>query len=329
MYFASGANDSAMSIFQPLQERDIVIWTEMITAHSRMGDSESAFSYFAGMFKEGHKIDSFALSGVLSACADMATHSQGETIHSLSVKAGLGVDMAVCGSLVNMYAKNGDLQSAESIFREVSDPDLMCWNSMLGGYGNHGLAEMALRIFEQILLHGLIPDQVTFLSALSACNHGFLVEKGKLLWNCMEEFGIRPGIKHYSCIIDLLSRAGLLNEAEEVIRKSPAHSSKLELWRTLLGACVNHQNLVVGVQAAKQVLSLNPLDGAAHILLSNLYAAVGKWEDAAAQIRSMREMKIDKAPGLSWIDAPNNCTGFSSGNLLQPKIDETQLTMIC
>lgn len=322
MYFTNGENGYAHNVFHSLPEKDVVIWTEMITAHSKMADSETAIKYFYEMYEEGHKTDSFALSGALSACADLTVLKQGEMIHSLAVKSGSDVDMAVCGGLVDMYAKNGNLKASELIYSDVSNPDLKCYNSMLRGYGYHGLAEKALGLFDEILMSGLLPDQVTFLSALSACNHSCLVNEGKILWNCMRNFNLSPGSKHYSCMVSLLSRAGLLEEAEEMINKSPFYDDHLELWRTLLSSSVNYQNFRMGIRAAEHVLSLDMEDIATHILLSNLYAAAGKWDVVAETRRKMRGLMMDKDPGLSWIESQDTMNVFSSGDQLHPTISK-------
>ncbi|KAF8012445.1 hypothetical protein BT93_I0568 [Corymbia citriodora subsp. variegata] len=324
MYFTNGENGNAHNIFHSLPEKDVVIWTEMITAHSKLEDSETAIKYFYEMYKEGHKADSFALSGALSACADLTVLKQGEMIHSLAVKTGYVVDMAVSGSLADMYAKTGNLPAAELIFSDVSNPDLKCYNSMLGGYGYHGLAEKALELFDEILVAGILPDQVTFLSALSACNHSCLVNEGKILWNCLRDFDLRPGPKHYSCMVSLLSRAGLLEEAEEMISKSPFYDDHLELWRTLLSSSVNYQNLRMGIRAAEHVLSLDMEDMATHILLSNLYAAAGKWDVVSETRRKIRGLVMDKDPGLSWIEFQDTINVFSSGDQLHPTISKIQ-----
>jgi pentatricopeptide repeat protein len=274
----------------------------MIIGHSRLGGGESAIKLFSMMCHEGYKIDSFALSGALSACADLATLNQGEMIHTQTVKRGCDAEISVCGSLVHMYAKNGDLHAARSIFSQVSNPDLKCWNSMLGGYSQHGMAEEAMIIFAKILVNGQRPDQVTFLSLLSACSHSGLVEEGKLLWSHIKKNDVIPGPKHYSCMVSLLSRAGLLDEAEELIIKSTYSKDHLELWRTLLSSCVNKRNLKIGVRAAEEILQLEPEDSATHILLSNLYAAAGRWEAVAEMRRKISGLMIEKDPGLSWIE---------------------------
>ncbi|KAM1091124.1 hypothetical protein ACFX2J_018455 [Malus domestica] len=312
MYFRNAESDDAQKVFYSIIKKDVVLWTEMIMGFSRLADGESAIKFFYEMCQEGHKIDSFALSGVLSACSDLAMLKQGEMIHSWAVKTGHDVEMSVCGSLVDMYSKNGSLEAAYSIFSQVSDPDLKCWNSMLGGYSHHGMAEEALKLFFEIEKHGLRPDQVTFLSLLSACNHSGLTEVGKFLWRCMKENGITPGPKHYSCMVSLLSRARLLDEAEELIISSPFNEN-LELWRTLLSSCVVNKNLKIGVHAAEQVLSLDSEDSATHILLSNLYAAAGKWDSVVETRRKIRVLTSEKDPGLSWIEDKSNIQVFCSG----------------
>jgi|UniRef100_A0A2N9H7I2 pentatricopeptide repeat protein len=285
MYFKNTEAESANKVFNLISEKDVVLWPEMILGHSRMADGDSAIKFFNGMCRKGYKIDSFTLSGTLSLCADLVILKPGEMIHSQVVKRGYDAEMSVSGSLIDMYVKNGDLHSAQSIFSQVSNPDLKCWNSMLGGYSHHGMAMEALQLFEEIINFGLRPDQVTFLSLLSTCNHSGLVEKGKFLWNYMKENGLSPGPKHYSCMVSLLSRAGLLDEAEEIIVGSPfREEDNLELWRILLSSCVIRGNLRVGVHAAEQVLRFDAEDSATHILLSNLYAAAGRW-DGVAEMR--------------------------------------------
>ncbi|KAJ6304904.1 hypothetical protein OIU78_020451 [Salix suchowensis] len=324
MYLKNGDTESAEEVFNMIEEKDAVLWTEMIVGHTRLGGGEIAIKLFCMMCHEGHKTDSFALSGALSACADLATLKQGEMIHTQAVKRGCDAEISVCGSLVHMYAKNGDLHAARSIFCQVSNPDLKCWNSMLGGYSQHGMAEEAMILFAKILVNGQKPDQVTFLSLLSACSHSGLVEEGKLLWSHIMKNGVIAGPKHYSCMVSLLSRAGLLDEAEELIIKSTYSKDHLELWRTLLSSCVNKRNFKIGVRAAEEILKLEPGDSATHILLSNLHAAAGRWDGVAEMRRKMRGLMLEKDPGLSWIEGKNNIHVFCSSDQSNPVIDEAR-----
>ncbi|PON54035.1 Tetratricopeptide-like helical domain containing protein [Parasponia andersonii] len=327
MYFKNGEAESADKVFHSISEKDVVLWTEMITSNSRLAQGNNAIKFYYKMCREGNKVDSFALSGALSACADLAILKQGEMIHSQAIKTGYEAEMSVCGSLVDMYGKNGIVEAACSVFSQASNPDLKCWNSILGGFSHHGMAEEALDIFNGIRKHGLNPDQVTFLSLLSACNHGGLVEKGKFFWNYMQECGIMPGPKHYCCMVSLLSRAGLLDEAEEMIPKSPVSEDNAELWRTLLSSCVSNKNLSIGVHAAEQVLRLDAEDSATHILLSNLYAASGKWDGVSEMRRKIKGLMLEKDPGLSWLEAKNNIQVFFSGIQSHPEVVEAQMAL--
>ncbi|KAE8701226.1 hypothetical protein F3Y22_tig00110548pilonHSYRG00571 [Hibiscus syriacus] len=278
MYFKNGDSESAEAVFSMILKKDVVLWTEMIMGYSRMADGESAIRLLVQMCQMGFKIDSFVLSGALSACADLAMLKQ----------------------------------------------DLKCWNAMLGAYSLHGMAKDALKLFDEILKQELKPDQVTFLSLLSACNHSGLVERGKFIWACMTENGCTAGPKHFSCMVSLLCRAGLLDEAEEMIIKSPYSEERLELWRTLLSSCVTFRRLEKGVYAAGQILMVDSSDSGTHILLSNLYAATERWRDVAEMRRKIRDLTLEKDPGLSWIEDKNNIHVFASGDQLHPQVYDAE-----
>ncbi|KAG1359497.1 pentatricopeptide repeat-containing protein [Cocos nucifera] len=322
MYFMNGEPDSSQKLFNYIPEKDVIIWTEMIVGHSRLGEGELAIKYFYHMLEEGHKVDSFSLSSALNSSADLAALRQGEIIHSMVVKAGYESNMCVCGSLVDMYAKNGNLESANSVFYRIPKPDLKCWNSMIGGYGNHGNAEQVFKLFNEMVRRGLEPDHVTYVSLLSACSHCGLVEKGRFYWFCMLSDGIMPGLKHYTCMVSLLSRAGLLQEAEELIMRSPFINKSPELWRILLSSCIFFRNLALGVHAAEQVLILEPADYSTHILLSNLYASVGRWDAMAEMRKKIRGLMLEKEPGLSWIEIKNMVHAFSADDDSHVHVDD-------
>ncbi|CAH8359169.1 unnamed protein product [Eruca vesicaria subsp. sativa] len=325
VYFKNEEPESAQKVFGVITERDLVLWTEMIVGHTRLGNSECAVQFFVEMYRENNRTDGFSLSSVLGACSDMALLRQGEAFHSLAVKTGFDSVMSVCGALVDMYGKTGKCDVAESVFSLVSNPDLKCWNSMLGAYCQHGMLEKSLSFVEQILQNGVTPDAVTYLSLLAACSHSGSTQQGKFLWNQMKERGIRAGFKHYSCMVNLVSKAGLVDEALELIQESLPGNNQTELWRTLLSACVNTKHLQMGLYAAEQILRLDPEDTATYILLSNLYAVKGRWEDVAEMRRKIRGLASAKDPGLSWIEVNNNNTQvFSSGDQSNPEVIQVQ-----
>lgn len=323
MYFKNSESDAAEKVFTLILNKDAVLWTDMIVGYSRLEDGESALKFYYKMWSKGYKIDGFSISSALSACADLLTIKQGEMIHSQAIKTGFSAGISVSGSLIDMYAKNGDLRASESVHVGVLKPDLKCWNSMLGGYCHHGKVKEALKLFDELSYHGLNPDDITFISLLSACSHSGLVEKGKLLWSYMFENGFLPGIKHYSCMISLLSRAGLLEEAEELITESP-FSDCIELWRTLLSSCVINRNLRIGIRAAEKILMVDEDDSSTLILLSNLYAVEGKWDGVVEVRRKLRGNVVEKETGLSWIEVMNDIHSFSSGDQLHPVVSKAE-----
>ncbi|KAL3616471.1 hypothetical protein CASFOL_039861 [Castilleja foliolosa] len=316
MYFKNDDFISSKKVFSSFTHKDAVIWTDMIAGHVRIGESELALSFFNKMLNEdSKKIDGFTLSSALSACADLVMLKQGGMIHSLAIKMGFDSEVFVQSSLVDMYAKNGELKAATYIFSCLSDCDLMCWNSMLMGYGYHGKAGEAFQIFFKILKHGLRPDQVTLLSLLATCNHCGLLEKSRYFWNFMKENGLWPGQKHYSCMISLLSRAGLWEEAEELINESSFSGDYcLESWRTVLSSCIRNEDLRGGAYAAERVLEIDVNDIAANVLITKLYGAAGRWDDVLETRKKMRKLKLEKDPGLSWIEVGNDVRVFASSD---------------
>ncbi|KQJ85420.1 hypothetical protein BRADI_5g26937v3 [Brachypodium distachyon] len=257
----------------------------MVAGHSLLGECELALKYFVSMLQEGYKVDSFSLSSALNSTAELAGLKQGEMLHAQVVKSGYEGNICSSGSLLDMYAKNGALQCADLVFCTIRKRDLKCWNSMIGG-------------------------------------HCGLVEKGKFYWFCMMTDGIMPGFKHYTSMVSLLGRAGLLEEAVDLLRKSPFAKKCPELWRILLSSCVALKDLSIGVHATEQALELDPDDLSTHILLSNLYASAGKW-DAIAEIRKrIRGMMIGKEPGLSWIEIKNMVHVFSADDECHTQIDD-------
>ncbi|KAL8473638.1 hypothetical protein ACS0TY_030473 [Phlomoides rotata] len=318
MYLINDDSVSSQKIFSSFSFKDAVLWTDMIAGHVRIGESEAALHFFRVFSSEGLRIDSFILSSVLAACADLVTLRQGEMIHSWVLKTGNNAEVCVHSSLIDMYAKNGEIGSAEYVFSCLPESDLMCWNSMLTGYSHHGKAKEAFQIFFKMLKHGLKPDQVTFLSVLAACNHCGMVGKCRYFWRSMKECGFRAGPKHYSCMISLLSRAGLWEEAEEMIVESPFADEYVESWRSVLSSCIKNENLREGIRAAEQIVSSDAEDSAANVLLTKLYAAAGRWDDVVETRRKMRKLMMEKDhPGLSWIEVRNSFHVFFSGGQSQ------------
>ncbi|KAJ3689133.1 hypothetical protein LUZ61_018297 [Rhynchospora tenuis] len=306
MYFLSDHPDHAQSLFNSMLNRDVKMWTEMVVGHSNLGEGELAMRYFNSMRREGYKMDSFSLSSALYSAADLSMLRPGEMLHSLVVKSGYENNMCVCGNLLNLYANIGELKALNRVFFKISDPDLECWNSIIGAYGINGRAQEAFNLLDEMSNRGVQPNSITYISLLSACNHARLVDDARYYWFSMLTNGIQPLLQHYACMATLLSRTGLLEEAEDLIRRSPFANQSSELWRILLSSCVMFKNLSVGVGAAERVIAFDPHDCSTLILLSNFYASVGEWKKVAALRRRTRELMLDKEPGLSWIEMKEN-----------------------
>ncbi|RLM64624.1 hypothetical protein C2845_PM16G23690 [Panicum miliaceum] len=287
MYFTNEEPSSAQILFDSIMVKDVIMWTEMVAGHSSLGEGELALKYFIRMLEEGHKVDNFSLSSALNSSADLAGLKQGEMLHAQVVKGGYQGNICVSGSLVDMYAKNGALGDAYSVFCNIQKADLKCWNSMIGGYGNHGDSETAFKLFGDMIHDGIV-----------------------------------PGFKHYTSMVSLLSRAGLLEEAVDLINKAPSAKRYPELWRILLSSCVTFKDLSIGVHAADQALEQDPDDISTHILLSNLYASIGKWDNVSAIRRRIRGLMIEKEPGLSWIEIKKTVHVFSADDECHTHIDD-------
>ncbi|XP_078430565.1 pentatricopeptide repeat (PPR) superfamily protein [Wolffia australiana] len=322
MYFQSEDPTSARKLFEGIPLKDAVLWTDMILGHGRCGEGEAAAGYLCKMLAEGHAMDSFSICGALNFSAGLPSLKQGESFHGVALKTGLEADACVCSSLVDMYAKNGDLGGASAVFDGGAAADVETWNAILGGHGLHGEADAALKLFEKMVGRGVEPDQVSFLSLLSACDHGGLVDRGRAVWAAMVRAGLQPGPKHYTSMVSLLSRAGLLREAEELILSSPFGSAMAELWRCLLSSCVFFGDLPRGVRAGNWVLEIDPDDGPALVLLSNLFSMAGEWDAMAGVRRRIRTLAIDKDPGLSWIEISGVVSVFSADDNLRPELQK-------
>lgn len=209
----------------------------------------------------------------------------------------------VMGALLDMYAKCGAVDEAFSVFKCLPKRDLVSWTSMITAYGSHGHAYGALELFAEMLQSNVKPDRVAFLAILSACGHAGLVDEGCYYFNQMiNVYGIIPRVEHYSCLIDLLGRAGRLHEAYEILQQNPEIRDDVELLSTLFSACRLHRNIDLGAEIARTLIDKDPDDSSTYILLSNMYASAHKWDEVRVVRSKMKELGLKKNPGCSWIE---------------------------
>ncbi|XP_010272360.1 PREDICTED: pentatricopeptide repeat-containing protein At5g04780-like isoform X2 [Nelumbo nucifera] len=306
--------EDATRIFEECPFGDVASFTSMITAYSQYGQGEEALKLFLKMLDMGLRPDGFVCSSLLNACANLSAYEQGKQIHVHILKSGFISDVFAGNALVNMYAKCGSVDDADRAFLEIPERGIVSWSAMIGGLAQHGQGREALSLFHQMLEEGVFPNHITLVSVLCACNHAGLIAEAKQYFESMDkQFGIEPMQEHYACMVDLLGRAGRLDEAVELVNKMPFEANA-SVWGALLGASRIHGNLELGRHAAEMLFTLEPEKSGTHVLLANMYASVGMWENVAKVRRLMKDSKVKKEPGMSWIEVKDKVHAFIVGD---------------
>ncbi|KAM1810883.1 hypothetical protein ACFX12_027583 [Malus domestica] len=320
----AGGMAECRKVFQEIPFPDLVLWNTMVSGYSQNAEfSEDALHCFRKMQRVGHSPDDCSFVCVISACSNLSSPSQGKQIHALEIKSDIPSNkISVNNALVAMYSKCGNLHDARRLFDRMPEHNTVSLNSMIAGYAQHGIGIESLRLFEHMLQMDIVPTRVTFISVLSACAHTGKVEEGQKYFDMMKEkFGIEPEAEHYSCMIDLLGRAGKLGEAERLIETMPFCPGSIG-WATLLGACRTHGNIELAVKASNQLLQLEPLNAAPYVVLSNMFARAGKWEEVSTVRKHMRDRGVKKKPGCSWIEVNKRVHFFVAEEISHPMIKE-------
>ncbi|KAJ7546162.1 hypothetical protein O6H91_08G027800 [Diphasiastrum complanatum] len=316
--------EDARELFDNMSERDVVSWTAMITGYAQNGLGKEALALYEQMKQEGVQPNNVTFVPLLKVCASLAALEQGKQLHSEIIKRGFQSDVVVGSTLVDMYAKCGCTEDARELFNNMSERDVVTWTAMIAGYAQNGLAQEALALFEQMQREGTKPDDVTYVSVLSACAHSGLVDQGRYVFDSMcKNHGVTPTREHYACMVDLLGRAGCLADAELFINKMPIQPNSV-VWMTLLGAARNHGHVEIGRRAFDRVVKLEPENAAPYLLLSNIYAAAGRKDELAKIRNEMEEAGVKKMPGCSWIEVDNQLHAFVVGDATHPQSKEIQ-----
>ncbi|XP_042483971.1 putative pentatricopeptide repeat-containing protein At1g68930 [Macadamia integrifolia] len=322
MYSKCGSIRSSETAFKRMAHRNIVSWTAMLVGYGQNGFSEEAVKIFSEMQRNGVKPDEFTLGSVISSCANLASLEEGAQFHAHAFALGLVTFLTVSNALITLYGKCGSLEDSHCLFNEMHIRDEVSWTALVSGYAQFGKANQTIDLFERMLADGLKPDGVTFIGVLSACSRAGLVDKGFEYFHSMvQNHGIMPILDHYTCMIDLLSRAGRTEEAKGFIERMPCRPDAIG-WSTLLSSCRLHGNLEIGKWAADSLLELEPDNPASYVLLSSMYASKGKWDDVARLRRGMRDRRVRKEPGFSWIKYKNKVHIFSADDRSNPYSDQ-------
>ncbi|OVA18322.1 Pentatricopeptide repeat [Macleaya cordata] len=309
-YCCCGVVDNARKVFDKMSERDVVTWNSMITGYTQNGFSGEALNLFRDMQVNGTDPDQVTMVSVLSACAHAGALELGKWVHAYLERNNLDSRISVKTALIDMYSKCGFIERALEVFEEIPDRNLVCWTAMINGLAINGHGKKAIDLFNLMMKSNVKPDAITLVSVLSACSHSGLLEEGrKLFGNLRRRYGITPQVEHYGCMVDLLGRYGLVDEAYDLIKKMHLPPNAV-VWRTLLGACNIHKRVDLGELVLKKILELEPHHHGDFVLLSNLYATMGRWEDVENIRRMMKKKKISKIPGCSMIEIENRIYSF-------------------
>ncbi|KAK4350692.1 hypothetical protein RND71_030005 [Anisodus tanguticus] len=303
-FVVSGEIKSAWKLFEEMSHRNAISWTVMIVGCVRGKEPVRALELFKRMRKEGDDSPtSITIVAVLSGCADIGALDFGMSIHGYVNKvADLAMDVGVNNALIDMYAKSGNLDFAMTIFRGMIKKDAFSWTSIVLGLALHGRGRNALEIFYDMLESGVTANEITYLSVLSACSHAGLVNEGKELFDRLKnDTSCATKIEHYGCMVDLLGRVGHLEEAVRLIHQMPMKPDAV-VWRSLLSASVANRDLELAEMAAGKALELEPHDDGVYVLLWNLYNSGNMLEDASRTVKMMRDQRIKKKPGCSWVE---------------------------
>ena len=298
-----GEVDLGLRLFRQMSERSVVSWNSMISCLARSGWDREALELFCEMRDQDFELDEATVVIVLPVCARLGAVEVGQWIHSYSGSRGLLRDVISVGnSLVDFYCKCGNLEVALGLFNEMPHKNVVSWNAMISGLAFNGEGEVGVKLFKEMMNDGMSPNDATFVGVLACCAHAGLVEKGRELFASMyENHQIQPKLEHYGCMVDLLGRSGLVREAHGLIRNMPMKPNAA-LWGALLGACRTHGDVEIAVVSVKELINIEPWNSGNYVLLSNIYAEEGRWDEVAMVRVLMKEKCIKKAPGQSVIE---------------------------
>lgn len=320
MYAKCGRLYQSRAIFERMEKRDLVSWNAMVAGYAQNGQFHEGLFIFSEMRATLQKPDSITIVSLLQVCASIGALDQGKWIHNFVIRSYLRPCILVDTALVDMYSKCGDIQTAQKCFDEMSEHDVISWGTIISGYGCHGKGETALRMYSEFLRTGNGPDRVIFLSVLSACSHNGLVDHGMRLYQTMSEVGITPSLEHHACIVDLLCRAGRVEEAYNFYKRTFSEPS-VDVLGILLDAFRWKVNVELRELIARDLFMLRPTDAGNYVQLAHSYASMNRWDSVGEAWMQMRSLGLKKLPGWSSIDLQGTITTFFMDHNSHPQYD--------
>ncbi|AAC00623.1 putative pentatricopeptide repeat-containing protein mitochondrial [Arabidopsis thaliana] len=302
VYFSCGRIDDAKRVFERIENKSLISWNSMTNGFSQNGCTVETLEYFHQMHKLDLPTDEVSLSSVISACASISSLELGEQVFARATIVGLDSDQVVSSSLIDLYCKCGFVEHGRRVFDTMVKSDEVPWNSMISGYATNGQGFEAIDLFKKMSVAGIRPTQITFMVVLTACNYCGLVEEGRKLFESMKvDHGFVPDKEHFSCMVDLLARAGYVEEAINLVEEMPFDVDG-SMWSSILRGCVANGYKAMGKKAAEKIIELEPENSVAYVQLSAIFATSGDWESSALVRKLMRENNVTKNPGSSWTD---------------------------
>ncbi|OVA13928.1 Pentatricopeptide repeat [Macleaya cordata] len=322
-YAKLGKVESAAKLFDQMPTRDLISWTTMISCYSQNKQFREAIEVFEEMKNEGFSPDEVTMATVISACAHMGALELGREIHLYVMRNGFNLDVYIGSALIDMYSKCGNLERSLVIFFKLQEKNLFCWNSIIEGLAVHGYGEAALEMFRRMESEKIKPNGVTFISVLSACTHSGLIEEARKIFLSMtRDYSISPGIEHYGCMVDLLGKAGLLEDALELVRSMKIEPNSV-IWGAILGGCKLRGNIEIARVAVEKLMILEPDNSGYYALLINIYAEENQWSQVAKIRAMMKERRVQKkCPGSSWIEMDGKVEEFVASDKSHPLSSE-------
>lgn len=311
LYFKCGSIVPAERIFLKMPKNNVISWNVMISGYVSVGSYFEALAIFNEMREVGIKPDAVTFTSALASCTQLAALEQGKEIHKLVMESKVEPNEIVMGALLDMYAKCGAVDEALCVFNQLRKRDLVSWTSMIGAFGSHGQAHEALKLFFDMLLSNVLPDRVAFIAIISACSHAGLVDDGYHYFNVMvNDYKIQPNSEDYSCLIDLLGRAGRLDEAYAILQRTPCIKEDVGLLSTLFWACHKHGEQEIGEEIARLLMQKDLDDPSTYTILANMYSSNRRWDIARKFRMKMKELGVRKNPGCSWVEIDKRIQTF-------------------
>ncbi|KAK9670598.1 hypothetical protein RND81_13G212000 [Saponaria officinalis] len=320
--------DAAKTLFTKMIDKNVVSWNALMAGYTQNGENEKALGLFRQLKRESVRPTHFTFGNLLNACANLADLSLGMQSHTHLIKHGycfrLGPesDIFVGNALIDMYMKCGSVDDAMMVFQNMVDRDHVSWNAVIVGYAQNGYGVKSLEMFKKMMISGKKPDHVSMLGVLCACSHAGLVEMGRYYFRSMSRLhGLQPWKDHYTCMVDLLGRAGCFEEAKNLIESMPIQPDTA-VWASLLSACKVHRNIEMGKYVAERLLEIDPTNSGPYVLLSNMYAELGSWKDVTGVRKLMMERGVVKQPGCSWIEVQSDVHVFMVKDKSHPESND-------